>query len=151
MHRSLAATVLLLAVAAWSCGSKARVGDPSSRNTSGSTSNTVTMDQEFELGPGQSALVGSEPLKVTFETITADSRCPPEVQCVWEGDAVARVSASIGTQAPASLELHTNNGFATQATHGTYRIRLTAVAPGPHQGVTIDPGAYVITLVVAPS
>ena len=152
MHRSLAATALLLAFAAWSCGSKARVGDPSSsRTTSGSTSNTVTMDQEFELGPGQSALVGSEPLKVTFETITADSRCPPEVQCVWEGDAVARLQASIGKQAPTTLELHTNNGFATQATHGTYRIRLTAVAPGPHAGVTIDPAAYVITLVVTRS
>jgi hypothetical protein len=32
--------------------------------------------------------------------------------------------------------------------HGAYRIRLTAVAPGPHAGVAIDPAAYVITLLV---
>ena len=143
MSRSLAAASLLLALAVWSCGSKARVGSPSAARA-----NSVTTDQEFELGPGQSALVGSEPLKVTFETVTADSRCPPEVQCVWEGDAVARVSAATSAQAPATYELHTNSGFATQITHGAYRIRLTAVAPGPHAGVNIDPAAYVVTLVV---
>ena len=143
MSRSTAAASLLLALAVWSCGSKARVGSPSAAKA-----NSVTAGQEFELGPGQSVLVGPEPLKVTFESITADSRCAPEVQCVWEGDAVARVSAATGTQSPATYELHTNSGFATQATHGAYRIRLTAVAPGPHAGVTIDPAAYVVTLVV---
>jgi hypothetical protein len=143
MPRSLTVTALLLALAAWSCGSKARVGSPSAARA-----NSVTTDQEFELSPGQSALVGSEPLKITFEKIAADSRCPPEVQCVWEGDAVARVTAATGTQAPMSYDLHTNTGFATQADHGAYRIRLSAVAPGPHAGVTIDPAAYVITLLV---
>jgi hypothetical protein len=145
MSRSLAPIVLLAAAAAWSCGSKPRIGDPSS---SPKTGNTMTTDQEFELGPGQSVLVGTEPLKITFDAITADSRCPPEVQCVWEGDAVAKVQAATGTQAPVPYELHTNTGFATQVDHGGYRIRLTAVAPGTHQGVVIDPAAYVITLIV---
>jgi hypothetical protein len=145
MSRSLA-PVLLAVLAVWSCGSKPRVGDPSSSTKA--TANTVTTNQEFELGPGQSVLVGSEPLKITFEAITADSRCPPEVQCVWEGDAVAKVQAALGTEAATVYELHTNSGFATQVDHGGYRIRLTAVAPGPHQGVTIDPAAYVITLIV---
>jgi len=143
MPRSLAATALLLALAALACSSKTRVGSPTAARA-----NSVTTDQEFELGPGQSALMGPEPLKITFEKVTADSRCPPEVQCVWEGDAVARVTAATGTQTPASYELHTNTGFATQVDHGAYRIRLTAVAPGPHAGVTIDPAAYVITLIV---
>lgn len=143
MPRSLTAAVLLLALAAWSCGSKARVGSPTAARA-----NSVSTDQEFELSPGQSVLVGSEPLKITFERIAADSRCPPEVQCVWEGDAVAKVTAATGSQSPASYELHTNTGFATQADHGHYRIRLTAVAPGPHAGVTIDPAAYVVTLLV---
>ena len=144
MSRSLA-PVLLAVLAAWSCGSKPRIGDPSSAPKTG---NTMTTDQEFELGPGQSVLVGSEPLKITFDAITADSRCPPEVQCVWEGDAVAKVEAATGTQSPTVYELHTNTGFPTQVDHGGYRIRLTAVAPGPHQGVVIDPAAYVITLIV---
>jgi hypothetical protein len=147
MSRSLSsaplAFALLTALAVWSCGSKARVGSPSVERA-----NSVTTDQEFELGAGQSVLVGSEPVKITFEAVTADSRCPPEVQCVWEGDAVAKVSAATGTQPPVSYELHTNTGFATQVTHGAYRIRLTAVAPGPREGVTIDPKAYVITLLV---
>jgi hypothetical protein len=143
MPRSFIAAPLLLALAAWSCGSKARVGSPSAARA-----NSVATDQEFELGPGQSALVGPEPLKVTFEALTGDSRCAPEVQCVWEGDAVAKVQAAAGAQAAANYELHTNSGFATQVSHGPYKIRLTAVAPGPHNGVTIDPAAYVITLLV---
>jgi hypothetical protein len=143
MPRSLAAAVPILAAAGFSCSSKPRMGDPSS-----SRSNAVTLDQEFDLGPGQSALVGSEPLKVTFEAVSADSRCAPEVQCVWEGDAVARILAATGAQAPISHELHTNTGFATQVDHGAYRIRLTAVAPGPRAAVKIDPAAYVVTLLV---
>jgi hypothetical protein len=144
MSRSLAPVVLLAVLAAWSCGSKPRVGDPSSPKTA----NTMNTDQEFELGPGQSVLVGTEPLKITFDAVTADSRCAPEVQCVWEGDAVAKLQAVTGAQAPAAYELHTNTGFATQVDHGAYRIRLTAVAPGPHAGTVIDPAAYVITLLV---
>jgi hypothetical protein len=146
MPASLATVALLLVLPAWTCGSKPRVGDPST-----SRSNVVSTDQEFELAAGQSALVGPEPLKITFEIITADSRCAPEVQCVWEGDAVAKVLAATGTQAPVAHELHTNAGFATQVQHGGYRIRLTAVAPGPHAGVAIDPKTYVITLLVTKS
>src|SRR5688500_13798954 len=143
MSRSLASATLLLVVAAWSCGSKPRVGDPSKAQA---PSNEVSPDQEFELGPGQSAVVG--PLKITFDSITADSRCPPDVQCVWEGDAVAKIMAATGTQEPVSYELHTNTGFTTQVEHGGYRIRLSAVAPTPRAGVEIDPKTYVITLLV---
>lgn len=150
MPRSLAALPMLLALALWSCGSKARVGDPSGSrpNTGSTTANSVSTDQEFELSAGQSALVGSEPLKVTFLSVAGDSRCPTDVQCVWEGDAVVRVSLSISRQEPTTYELHTNNGFATQATHGAYRVRLAAVAPAPRSGATIEPSAYVITLIV---
>jgi hypothetical protein len=144
MPRSLAAAALVLVVAAWSCGSKPRVGDPSKAQA---PSNDVSTDQELELGAGQSAMVGKE-LKITFDSITADSRCPPEVQCIWEGDAVAKVLAAAGTHEPATYELHTNTGFTTQVDHGGYRIRLSAVAPLPHAGVEIDPKSYVITLLV---
>jgi hypothetical protein len=143
MPRSFAAAALLVVLAAPGCGSKPLVGDPSA-----SKSNAVTTDQEFELGPGQSALVGPEPLKVTFDAVTADSRCPVDVQCVWEGDAVAKIQAAMGTQAGAPYELHTHTGYSTQVDHGGYRIRLTAVAPAPRAGVAIDPAAYVITLLV---
>ena len=60
----------------------------------------------------------------------------------------AKVQAATGTQAASVYELHTNTGYPTQVDHGAYRIRLTAVAPGPHVNVTIDPAAYVITLIV---
>jgi len=143
MPRSLVAASLLLVVAAFGCGSKQRVGAPSAARA-----NAVTTDQEFELSPGQSALIGSEPLKVTFEALTADSRCPPEVQCIWEGDAAAKISAALGSQTPASYDLHTNTSYATQVVHGPYQVRLVAVAPPPKAGVTIDPAAYVITLLV---
>jgi hypothetical protein len=144
MSRSLVPVLLLAALGAWGCSSKPRVGDPSKATTG----NSVTTDQEFELGPGQSVLVGQEPLKITFEAITGDSRCAPEVQCPWEGDAVAKLQASTAGQSPTVYDLHTNTGYPTQADHGGYRIRLAAVAPGPHVGVVIDPAAYVITLIV---
>jgi len=152
MPRSLVAASLLFAVAAFGCTSKARVGDPSSSRGNGTgggnSANSVTVDQEFELSPGQSALIGPEPLKITFEAVTADSRCPEGVQCAWAGDAVVKLMVATGTQSPVSYELHTNTGYPTKVVHGAYQIRLVAVAPPTRPGVTIDPSAYVVTLLV---
>ena len=48
---------------------------------------TVRLDAEFTLAPGQTAQVEGGGLRVTFYGVSADSRCPTGVTCVWEGDA----------------------------------------------------------------
>ena len=45
----------------------------------------ITLDQPFELFIGETGRLGNE-LQLTFETLNGDSRCPLDVQCIWEGE-----------------------------------------------------------------
>lgn len=51
----------------------------------------------------------AEGLRVGFERVVNDGRCPPDVDCVWEGDATVRIVLSGQGAAPAiPVELHTS-------------------------------------------
>lgn len=51
----------------------------------------------------------AEGLRVGFERVVDDSRCPPDVDCVWEGDATVRIALSGPGSAPVTpVELHTS-------------------------------------------
>jgi hypothetical protein len=102
--------------------------------------------EPFTLAPGETVPVEGAGLTVTFESVSADSRCPVDVTCVWEGDAVVLVSARPATAAP--RELHTSGRFATEAEVGEYRVRLVELTPMPRQGASPAPGDYRATFVV---
>jgi hypothetical protein len=46
----------------------------------------VSLDQEFTLSIGQTALVQAENLTIKFVDIISDSRCPQDVTCIWAGE-----------------------------------------------------------------
>jgi hypothetical protein len=72
-----------------------------------STSPTeVQLGQVFELRAGASATL-QDGLKVTFDGVRSDSRCPMDALCVWAGDAVVAVRLSHAAGSPAERELHT--------------------------------------------
>jgi hypothetical protein len=130
MSSSLAALLLLA-----SCG------------TSPSSARATAPAQPFTLSPGQTAQVEGTGLTVTFESVTADSRCPVDVTCVWEGD--AKVAIEVLTPTPrADHELHTSGRDGREASHGAYRITLVKLEPAPRSTATISPGDYRATLVV---
>ena len=60
----------------------------------------VPLGREFTLEVGQSALVDDSGLRVTLLGVADDSRCPTDVQCVWEGD--ARVAVAVASTEAAS-------------------------------------------------
>ena len=92
------------------------------------------------LGIGQSTLLADNSL-LTYTHLVNDSRCAPDVQCVWEGDAEIALqwrAAGTGTQ---ELHLHTNGkGGATSARAGSRTITLTALERGiaPKASLRID-------------
>lgn len=47
----------------------------------------VELDTEFSLSIGEEAVIESEDLRIRFESVIEDSRCPLNVQCIWEGRA----------------------------------------------------------------
>jgi hypothetical protein len=87
-------------------------------------------------------------LKVTFDGVREDSRCPIDALCVWAGDATVAVRLS---QPPATLAeraLHTQAG-GSEAQYLDYLIKLVALAPYPRSDRQIRPADYVATLTVA--
>lgn len=109
----------------------------------------VSLGEPFDLGAAQMALVGDTGLTLTFDRVGSDSRCPVDVQCIWEGDATVNLTAAQPGRDVARLELHTTSsggGGPKEARYGEFLVVLTALAPQPHSQTPIEPRAYRATL-----
>ena len=60
----------------------------------------------IELTPGQSAQL-ADASRIQYLRLVSDSRCPPDVQCVWAGDAVIALRWTPTSGAAQDFELHT--------------------------------------------
>ena len=98
----------------------------------------------FSLPVGKTASINGNGTKITFKQVKADSRCPTDVTCVWEGDAEIEITVS----RPGSpddtkiLSLHTPNVI----TSGDLQIRFVGLTPVPRQADGSAPRAYVAQL-----
>jgi hypothetical protein len=133
------ALATLAALIAASCGG----------HLSGASSVRVQLGREFTVSVGQSVLVGDTGLRVAVRAVANDSRCPTDVQCVWEGDATVAIEVTSTSGGSASFELHTSGRFTREATHQAYRVALVRLDPSPHTGVTLTPSDYRVTFLVA--
>ena len=125
-----------------SCGSPAR--DVLTLPTA--PASTVPMGSNFTLAPGESVVVNSGALTLSFVSVTNDSRCPTNalIQCVWAGSAriALRATTVAGTR---DVALETVANKETAIVDG-FVVQLVGVSPVP---LTIDPipaGAYRATL-----
>lgn len=108
----------------------------------------AALAQPFDLEVGDRALIEGETLTVAFTGVEADSRCPVDVICVWEGDAVVLGWAEREGAFRAAIELHTSSRFPQQATYQAYGIHLLALSPAPRAGRPVDARDYVATVLV---
>ena len=106
----------------------------------------IPLGRSFDLRAGTSAAL-QDGLKVTFNSVQSDSRCPMDAICVWAGDAIVKVALSQSGGSAADRDLHTvTNG--SQASYLSYVIKLVTLAPYPRSDRPIRPEDYVATLVV---
>lgn len=128
--------VVALAVLGAACGFASSAGAALS----------AVADENFRLQVGQSAAVEGRALEVLFEAVVTDSRCPKGEACVWEGDAIVRLSVQGVDGVEARLELHTASKGPASAGHGGWSVHLVALEPHPVTGRVIPQAAYVVTL-----
>lgn len=128
--RLLIAGVILLAVGAGAC-------DESPTGPS--------LNEEFTLAPGEAVTIPEAGLRVRFDGVDGDSRCPADVVCVQGGDAVVRITVSDRATAW-HYELHT--GDMAPVTHDALTIGLVQLQPYPFSSRTIEPDEYRVTLTV---
>jgi hypothetical protein len=98
---------------------------------------TLTVRTPVEFGPSR--------LRVRFDSVLQDSRCPTDVQCVWAGNAAARVRVQISSDVEQTIDLNTNVG-AKEAQFDGYVLRLVSLGPDPVSTTRIEPAAYRLTV-----
>src|SRR5687767_3708482 len=92
------------------------------------------LDEVFTLGGGQEATINGENLRLRFEAVLEDSRCPTQVNCVWTGQARIAVAAQVGEEEPVTVEFNTNpapDQNVQTAEVGGYTIELQGLEPYP--------------------
>jgi hypothetical protein len=113
------------------------------------TSPTPAVNEEFILAPGQTATVKDALVRITFERVSEDSRCPTDVTCIWEGDAtvVLRIKE---TADEVTREVHTQGDAprSRKAPAGDYVVTLVRLDPMPRSTAPIEASAYRATLLI---
>ena len=93
------------------------------------------LNEPFTLQIGQSAVLEEPAVVVTFTEVVHDSRCPVDVQCVWQGDAVVRLTLHVGPpdgDGPDILvDLHINREPRSTPWGPYYALRLLDLGPEP--------------------
>lgn len=108
----------------------------------------VVLGQNFELRPGEIAPVPAARLRVGFDAVVNDSRCPKGEQCIRAGEATIRVWLQKGSEARDVHEVRTTEADNTASFAEGYTLRLLRLDPYPVAGRTTRPSDYVATLVV---
>jgi len=91
------------------------------------------------LAPGDEVDVGL--LRLAFQAVSSDSRCPVDAVCIWQGNAAIEITVSLGDGPGHPETLDTSDGTPSVDFDG-FRITLLAVLPLPHAGVAIPQGDY---------
>ena len=104
------------------------------------------LGRPFDVKPAD--VVTIQGLRITFEGISQDSRCPTGAQCTWAGDAAAAFILEKSPTAALHRTLHTHGRFERQTDYDAFALRLEDVKPYPKEGATIAPADYRATIVV---
>lgn len=104
---------------------------------------------EVTLRPGQVTAVASTPLRIGFDRVASDSRCPATALCIQSGDALVVFNVSIGDQGAAEIRLRTVGGTTGQdliASVAGYELSIAGLQPYPETTTPIPSTDYRVTV-----
>ncbi len=103
--------------------------------------------ESFTLAVGERATLDAVHTSVRFLTVSEDSRCPSQVQCVWAGDGavVLEVAPADGDTAEDTLHTNPESGPGALVLAG-YELTLLQLDPFPVTPGEIEPDDYRVTL-----
>ena len=110
---------------------------------------TIELDKAFSLKVGESRQTSIEGVRVAFEAVTADSRCPKDDKCVVAGRATVQVLLQRGTGLVERRELQTEPPPQRAVRLQGLELRLISLGPYPVSGSINSRNDYVATLVLS--
>ena len=114
--------------------------------TSPTQPDRVPKNEPFDLRIGESALT-TDDVRIRFDTVRSDSRCPMDALCVRAGEAVIALTVSSVGEIPVGRELDTTPARSS-TTFLHYTITLSSLQPYPRSDRQIRPEDYVATFIV---
>lgn len=90
--------------------------------------------EELVVQAGQQKMTTRGKITVSFVEVVNDSRCPPDVNCVWAGNAQIKITLAKGRKAAKSFELNSALQPDCLLFEG-YEIRLADLTPRPGEKV----------------
>ena len=106
----------------------------------------VPKNEPFDLRIGESALT-TDDIRIKFDTVRSDSRCPSDVNCVRAGEAVIALTLSKEGEISVGRELDTTPARSS-TTFLNFTITLSQLQPYPRSDRSIQPGDYIATFIV---
>jgi hypothetical protein len=114
---------------------------------SGEPATGERLDSEFVLPIGSEAVIQGEDLRIFFDDVVEDSRCPIGVQCVWEGQARYALRLTKGDTSERIVMTESGSGVQADAAFLDYRI-TAHIEPYPEAPDGIEKGDYSLRITV---
>ncbi len=140
--RALAATLLLGATACGETGTEPDAPSPARAVIAGPV--------ELVLAPGEPTTPSGTNLRLTFRRVVEDSRCPVDVVCVWEGNAVVELGLAVDGGEETLVQLNSTLEPRSFDRDGA-RVTFVDLRPHPHTGRSVPPGDYRLTVRAEPT
>ena len=115
--------------------------------TSPTQPDRVSKNEPFDLRIGESALT-TDDVRIRFDAVRSDSRCPLDALCVRAGEAVIALTLSRSGEIPTGRELDTTPARSATA-FLNFTITLSQLQPYPRSDRQIQAADYVATFVVS--
>jgi hypothetical protein len=122
-----AALLFLLGVG---CGTAPAAPSPSAQET---------LADSVLMAPGEEVAVGI--LRLGFQEVSSDSRCPVDAVCIWQGNAAVEIAVGLGEGPSHPKTLNTSEGTPAVDFSG-FRVTLLEVQPAPRADIPISPADY---------
>jgi len=109
------------------------------------------LDYPFQLKINQVAFIKSENIKIIFINVTEDSRCPSDVDCIWEGQVTIVINIFKNNQFIGEFNLTSRTGYNELSIKefDGYSISLIKVEPYPISTQIIELTDYIVTFNVS--
>ena len=88
---------------------------------------TVPLNRSFELKYGVKKIIYDTNIEIKIDSVS-DNRCPIDVVCVWEGNAIVSFILTEGNN-DIKFKLNTHSNYRRDTLINHYRIRLTGLNP----------------------
>lgn len=109
----------------------------------------------LELGLNEYLYHSTYQLRLDYDSLVQECRCPENVICIWAGFAAAQMHLTIGDNAPVSFVLGTKFGNQVGINQDTifdgFEFKLINCLPYPNTNHRPDPSEYKVLITVTPT